>query len=192
MRLNPCVRFAIRPLHIPRIFRYDDLDRPRDKSWETVCGTISCKMGFQTKHTLGGERSRITTPRALCRPTCRYTPRTRLILSGFLVILSLPSLSYHFSQSFRAATDATVSSILSRLHSQMSSSDMCTKQIGSGHCCSIYMDAMPCVDECSKRHVDRETLRLTLEYDECAEVCLVSYEGLCGLGGEESGIEKGI
>ncbi|KAF2867771.1 hypothetical protein BDV95DRAFT_610675 [Massariosphaeria phaeospora] len=55
----------------------------------------------------------------------------------------------------------------------------CTKEIGEGNCCDLYMAAEPCVDECRKSFVDRQTFQLTKEYDVCADKCLVRYRAAC-------------
>lgn len=117
--------------------------------------------------------------RTLSRPTCTYTTRYRRVLTILLFILSTPLALYHFVPSFRSVADSAIYSISDNVLGQTSRGDFCTSEIGDRHCCMVYLEAMPCVDECWKQHIDRETQALTIEYDQCADVCLQRYNGLC-------------
>jgi len=43
------------------------------------------------------------------------------------------------------------------------------------------MKATPCVEECRKQFIDRETFTVTLEYDECANKCMRDWSGCNGV-----------
>ena len=116
--------------------------------------------------------------RTPAQPTCRYTPRYQRILTILLVIFCIPITFYHLVPLFTHATNNAVNSLASKLI-QTSRGNQCTKDIGDATCCTLYLDAAPCQDECRKQYVDRETLSLTLAYDQCAEECLVSYNRAC-------------
>ncbi|KAH7356012.1 hypothetical protein BKA66DRAFT_429019 [Pyrenochaeta sp. MPI-SDFR-AT-0127] len=113
------------------------------------------------------------------RPTCRYTPRYRSIITALLTVLCVPVIFYHLVPSFTAATDSVFYQLSDHVLGQTSRGDFCTREIGDRQCCMLYLDASPCLDECRREHVDRETLRLTLEYDQCADQCLVRYNDRC-------------
>lgn len=113
------------------------------------------------------------------RPTCRYTPCYRPIITALLVMLCVPMIFYRLVPSFTAATDNVLYQLSDQVLGQTSRGDFCTREIGDRQCCMLYLDASPCLDECRKTHVDRETLHLTLEYDQCAEQCLVRYTDRC-------------
>ncbi|KAF2126733.1 hypothetical protein P153DRAFT_260463, partial [Dothidotthia symphoricarpi CBS 119687] len=85
---------------------------------------------------------------------------------------------YHLVPRFTPTIDAMVAHMLPS-HST-SDAAFCTKDVGGAHCCGLYLAAAPCVDQCRKEHVDRVTLSLTQEYDECADVCMAGYEEGCG------------
>ncbi|KAF1831149.1 hypothetical protein BDW02DRAFT_582317 [Decorospora gaudefroyi] len=104
------------------------------------------------------------------RPNCRHASTYRPILTTLLILLCIPILLYRL---FPSATDTFLSSLLPV------QGDLCTQDIGNAHCCTLYLSASPCLDECRKLHVDRETLRLTMQYETCAEECLVVYNNLC-------------
>jgi hypothetical protein len=117
---------------------------------------------------------------ATSRLQCRYTPRYRSILPTLLVLLCIPIFFYHLIPKYTSATDSIISSLVHTLHpSSQPTSTFCTKEIGSPRCCALYLEAAPCVEECRKQHMDRQTFAVTKEYDECAEVCLVKYTGIC-------------
>jgi hypothetical protein len=103
--------------------------------------------------------------------------RCRFAIATILSILCIPVFFYHLVPSFTHATDDMVITLTSRLHGQ---SSQCTSEVGSAYCCTLFLDAAPCVDECRKAHVDRVTWALTKEYDQCADICLATYHGICG------------
>lgn len=109
----------------------------------------------------------------------RYTPRYRPIITALLFLLCVPVFFYHLVPSFTHTADNIISKLSSQILGQTSRSEFCTTEIGDAHCCMLYLDATPCVDECRKQHVDRETLALTLEYDQCADQCLMKYNDIC-------------
>jgi hypothetical protein len=109
--------------------------------------------------------------------TTASTSRYRSILITVLFVLCIPIFFYQLIPSFTHASDAFISDLATRIRSQAS---FCTKDVGDAQCCAMYLTAAPCVDECRKQYVNRITYKLTLEYEECADVCLVEYSGACG------------
>jgi hypothetical protein len=112
----------------------------------------------------------------------------RPFLPVFLLFLGTLAMLYHL-------VPLITTSIPQRLHLPHLSSS-CTKDIGEGLCCDLFLGAEPCVEACREKFVDRETFTLTNEYDECSDRCLVLYKGSCaakegerrrGLAGEELG-----
>lgn len=103
----------------------------------------------------------------------------RPILASILFVLCIPIFFYHLVPSCRSASDAFISDITTRIRSQTSKGSFCTQDIGDAQCCTLYIAAAPCVDECRKQHVDRATFTLTKEYEECADVCLAAYTAIC-------------
>lgn len=59
------------------------------------------------------------------------------------------------------------------------SKTFCTKEIGNAACCNLYLSAEPCVDECRKNFLDRDTWQPTKEYDECESMCRSVYSVTC-------------
>jgi hypothetical protein len=111
------------------------------------------------------------------RPT--YSPRYRPLLTAFLLILFIPIAFYRLVPPFTRVTDNVFTSLTSSLSLLHQTSTHCTKDIGNAQCCITYLAATPCLDECRKQYVDRETLRLTEEYEGCAERCLGEYDNVC-------------
>jgi hypothetical protein len=109
-------------------------------------------------------------------PTCHYTPRHRPMLTTLLIILCVPIAFYQLVPSSTQAADDAVNTLASKLLRQTL---MCTADIGDAQCYTLYLDTAPCLDECRKEHVDRETFTLTLQYKECADQCLVTYNHAC-------------
>ncbi|OAK95398.1 hypothetical protein IQ06DRAFT_352432 [Phaeosphaeriaceae sp. SRC1lsM3a] len=101
--------------------------------------------------------------------------RYKHILATFLLILCIPIAIYQLVPRFTHATDEIVDSLIEHIRGP----EMCTSEIGNAHCCALFLDAAPCVDECRKQHVDRVTYMLTKEYDECADTCLAGYNSEC-------------
>jgi hypothetical protein len=99
-----------------------------------------------------------------------------------LLCLVLAVTYYKFIPSLSSTTDYIVSSIESGLQSSLSSPSSCTKEIGEGVCCDLHLGAEPCLDECRKTFVDRQTFQLTKEYEECADQCLIMYHATCAKG----------
>jgi hypothetical protein len=108
-----------------------------------------------------------------------HIPRYRPLAIAILTILCIPIFLYQLLPSFIHTTDALVADAVSYLPRPNAGSNFCTKNVGTPVCCTMYLDAAPCVDVCRQTHVDRETLVLTLEYDECADACLSSYVESC-------------
>ena len=111
--------------------------------------------------------------------TPRYSPRYRSVVTTLLILLCIPIFFYHLIPRYTSATDGIISSLAHKLHPAGTTSSFCTKEVGSLQCCALYLAAAPCQDECRKNHMDRETLALTKEYDECADQCLVEYNKSC-------------
>lgn len=97
-----------------------------------------------------------------------------------LLFIALAATYYKVIPYFSSTTDYIVSSIESSLQTSLSSPSFCTKEIGEGVCCDLHLGAEPCLDECRKTYVDRQSFQLTKEYDECADTCLVMYRATCG------------
>jgi hypothetical protein len=97
-----------------------------------------------------------------------------------LLCVALAATYYKVIPYFGSTTDYIVSSIESSLQSSLSSPSFCTKEIGEGVCCDLHLGAEPCLDECRKTFVDRQTFQLTNEYEECADQCLIMYRATCG------------
>jgi len=112
------------------------------------------------------------------RPQCRYTPRYRAILPTLLILLCIPIFFYQLVPKYTHATDDFISSLTNTLRPQ-STSTFCTKEVGTPHCCAVYLAAAPCLDECRKQHMDRETLSVTAQYESCADECLAEYQDTC-------------
>lgn len=115
-----------------------------------------------------------------------HTPRYRSLAIAILAILCIPIFLYQLLPSFLDTTDALVADAVSYLPRPIAGSNFCTKHVGTPACCKMYLDSAPCVDECRQTHVDRETLVLTLEYDECADTCLSSYVENCSKGSQQT------
>jgi hypothetical protein len=103
-----------------------------------------------------------------------YAPQSRLrsILVVLLFILCVPIFLYQLVPAFTQSTDTLISKGLTHFYEQP-----CTVDIGDAQCCSLFTQATPCVEECRKEFVDRETFTLTLEYEACADTCLRDWEG---------------
>ncbi|XPS78814.1 hypothetical protein M3J07_010825 [Ascochyta lentis] len=101
--------------------------------------------------------------------------RTRSVLTTILFILCVPIFLYQLVPAFTLSTDNLVESVVAHLRESQ-----CTADIGDAHCCALFMKATPCVEECRRHFVDRETFTLTREYDDCADTCLRSWEGCNG------------
>lgn len=107
--------------------------------------------------------------------------RSRSVLSIVLFILCVPIFLYQLVPAFTQSTDVLIERVAA--HFQDSS---CSSDVGDARCCVLFMEATPCVDECRKQFVDRETYTLTHEYDECADTCLHSWEGCKGVRKEHA------
>ena len=112
----------------------------------------------------------------------RYTPRNRPVVTLILLVICVPTFLYHMLPSLTFAIEDLISSHLSS--APRPGSTFCTKEVGNAECCAIYLAAQPCTDECRKLYVDRETMTLTAQYDDCVDQCLVRYNGVCKVGGE--------
>jgi hypothetical protein len=104
--------------------------------------------------------------RVLKFPTPSTAPhRYRSIIISLLLLLCIPIFVYHIVPGFTRATDELLEDLATRIRGD----GFCTKEVGSRQCCALFLEAAPCVDECRKKYVDRETWMLTREYEECAE-----------------------
>jgi hypothetical protein len=110
------------------------------------------------------------------RPTAS---RNHTIASALLLVLCIPVFMYNLVPTFTHATDDFISVLAMRLQGQASRADFCTNEVGSAYCCSLFLDASPCVDECQKQYVDRVAFMPTKEHAECAETCLAQYNTVC-------------
>ncbi|EMD90653.1 hypothetical protein COCC4DRAFT_30039 [Bipolaris maydis ATCC 48331] len=112
-------------------------------------------------------------------PNLKYTPVYPPFLPTLLICCCILFFFYHLVPSFTTATDDIATLLVDNLNLRPSGSNACTKEIGTAQCCSLFLEATPCLDECRKLHVDRETLSLTLAYDNCASQCLAEYHSSC-------------
>ncbi|EDU43020.1 hypothetical protein PtrSN002B_009962 [Pyrenophora tritici-repentis] len=119
------------------------------------------------------------TPRATttARLHRRYTSRSRPITTLILLLICVPLVLYHVLPCLTQAINNFITSHLGNSSTEKSS--FCTQNVGSQECCAIYLTAQPCLDECAKLYIDRETMGLTAQYDECADQCLVRYNWAC-------------
>jgi hypothetical protein len=99
---------------------------------------------------------------------CGTPSRRRSILIALLFILCVPVFLYQLVPAFTRSTDAVIGKIVSHFHHGRP----CTADIGDDFCCAIFMKASPCLDECRKQFIDRETFSPTIEYDQCSDKCL--------------------
>lgn len=120
-------------------------------------------------------------PRLNLQATARNPP----LLTTLLICLCILVFFYQLVPSFTEATDEIVGLVTDHFNLRPAGSDSCTKEVGSAQCCGLFLAAAPCLEQCRKLHIDRETLSLTLEYDECASQCLVEYHTTCPGGAGE-------
>lgn len=120
----------------------------------------------------------------MCKIGRPYSPqsRSRSILVILLFALCVPIFLYQLVPTFTQSTDTLISKFLAHFHEQP-----CTADIGDAQCCALFMKAAPCLDECRKQHVDRETFTLTIEYEACSNICLRNWEGCSGVQKDYSG-----
>lgn len=102
--------------------------------------------------------------------------RSRSIIVVLLFILCVPIFLYQLVPAFTQSTDTLIEKIVAHFHERP-----CTADIGDAQCCALFTKATPCVEECRKQFIDRDTFTLTLEYDECADTCLRDWEGCNGV-----------
>ncbi|KAF9739757.1 hypothetical protein PMIN01_02391 [Paraphaeosphaeria minitans] len=102
-----------------------------------------------------------------------HSPRTHI--TACIVALGLLALCYNILANFSSLT----SGLRSTLQHALPKENYCTKDIGEGVCCDLFMAAEPCVEACREEHVDRETFVLTEEFDVCQGQCLESYRKQC-------------
>jgi hypothetical protein len=100
---------------------------------------------------------------------------------GFLIVfIGIVALLYRGIPCLSASKSYISTAIESTLRSHLSTQSFCTKAVGEGICCELHLKAEPCLDECRKTFMDRETFEPTKEYDECADQCLFVYQSTCG------------
>lgn len=111
--------------------------------------------------------------------TTMKTPRP--VITAIIICLGIAAFFYSVLPRFTSATDYFTSRLADKIHSSHpdSKASFCTEEIGEGLCCDLYLGAEPCVDECRKNYVDRETFTLTKEFDECRDHCLTVYQETC-------------
>ncbi|KAK3209780.1 hypothetical protein GRF29_44g650499 [Pseudopithomyces chartarum] len=108
---------------------------------------------------------------------------SRTPITVFLVVLGLLALCYNLLATFPSLT----TSLKTSLQAALPQDNFCTKDIGQGVCCDVFMAAEPCVEQCREDFVDRETFELTQEYDMCAAQCLAEYTSACVDDGAREG-----
>ena len=109
------------------------------------------------------------------------SPRTSITV--FLVVLGLLALCYNLLATFPSLT----TSLKTSLEAVLPQESFCTKDIGEGVCCDVFMAAQPCVEQCREEFMDRETFEVTHEYDMCAAQCLAEYTTACVDDGAREG-----
>jgi hypothetical protein len=121
----------------------------------------------------------------------RPTPsRSHTIATALLLVLCIPTFVYHLVPAFIHTADDLTSTLVMRIRGHASRADFCTKEVGRVHCCGLFLDASPCVDECRKQFLDRVAFRITEEYDECADVCLSQYNASCSRADDGISLES--
>ncbi|KAF2658661.1 hypothetical protein K491DRAFT_676252 [Lophiostoma macrostomum CBS 122681] len=103
----------------------------------------------------------------------------KVSVTAILLFLGLAAFFYRILPNFTSATDAITSAITSSLRQSISPPSFCTKDVGEGLCCELHLAAEPCIDECRKAFLDRQTFQPTKEYSSCADECLVVYHTTC-------------
>jgi hypothetical protein len=118
-----------------------------------------------------------------------YTPRhyqNRQISTIILLFVSIASLLYLFTPIRSFLLAYVPSKVLDSIphhqfHISSPANSFCAVAVGrDGACCSLRLGAEPCLDECRKRFIDRETFFLTSEYETCEAGCLAAWKGACG------------
>ena len=102
------------------------------------------------------------------------TPRTPITI--LLVALGALAFFYQLLSAFPSLS----SNLRTTLQHALPASNYCTKDIGEGVCCDLFMAAEPCVEDCREQHMDRETFALTQEFDACSTQCMTAYRAECG------------
>lgn len=111
----------------------------------------------------------------------RNQSRLRSTIVILLFALCVPVFLYQLVPAFTQSTDRLVDQILAYFEE-----NTCTADIGDGQCCVLFMKATPCVEECRKQFIDRQTFTVTREYDECADTCLRDWLGCNGVQNEHT------
>jgi hypothetical protein len=115
-----------------------------------------------------------TSPTQMQFLQCPRSPVGVLIL-----LLGITALLYQAIPAFHLSTTHITVTVASVFSKHLSHSSLCTKAVGDSTCCALHLQAEPCLDECRKAFMDRETFEPTREYDECADQCLVVYQSIC-------------
>ncbi|PVH94448.1 hypothetical protein DM02DRAFT_190953 [Periconia macrospinosa] len=102
--------------------------------------------------------------------TVLFTLALLAIITHLLTSSVIPSLSTDFAHTIAAATPSA-----------------CTTSIGDSICCSLFSEAEPCVEECRRKFMDRETMEVRAGFGECKDMCLTTYhdEGCNEKSGKE-------
>lgn len=109
--------------------------------------------------------------------TRKYSPSTMLRspVTIFLIAIGLLAFFYQVLSTFPAIT----TNLRTTIQHALPATSYCTKEIGQGVCCDLFVAAEPCVEECRKQNTDRQTFQLTQEFDACSAQCLTSYTTQC-------------
>lgn len=112
----------------------------------------------------------------------RHASPLRTFRTCILIFFGIFTLLYQFSPLVRTTSNSIFSSLKTTfIDSQVDLlGDLCTPDIGRGLCCHLRFEAEPCIDECRKNFMDRQTFRTTAHFDGCATGCLYAYEETCG------------
>lgn len=103
----------------------------------------------------------------------------KIQIHAILMLLGLAAFFYKILPTFTSMTDSIAAAIAARLQESNQFLNFCTKEVGEGLCCQLHLEAEPCVDECRKAFLDRQTFRPTKEYRSCADACFLAYRTTC-------------
>ena len=110
-------------------------------------------------------------------PPSRHCHCSRSPITILLLILGSLAIVYQLFASFPSLGV----SLYESLAVGSAPGNSCTKDIGDGRCCILFLKAEPCVEECRREYVDRETFALTEGFDACADRCLLRYKESCDM-----------
>ena len=119
----------------------------------------------------------------------RFPIRYRALLVIALSLLFLPLAIYQLVPSFTHATDNMIAQLFG---SSPPGGEFCTREIGNFACCTLYLEAMPCMEGCRHEYLNQETMELGEGYEGCEEGCLSGYNSTCGAVVQREEVEMGL